>query len=759
MTTASRSSDPEVGRPDAADRFRIAAGLTSDFAYALRVDERGALELEWVEGAFEEVTGLSPEGATPEDLFAITHPEDLVEIQSGIRRLMAGEEVSQVIRITTPAGDLRWIEGRLRPQWDEEADRVVRVFGASRDVTDRVRAELERERSLSLLQATLESTADGILVVDDAGKVVSSNRRFAELWGIPDELLATHDDQRLVAFVLDQLVEPEAFRAKVNELYERPNEESEDVFEFKDGRIFERFSRPQRLAGEVVGRVWSFRDVSARRQAEAFLAEAQRLASVGSWEFDARTGVTKWSDELFRLYGEEPGAFEPTLETWLARVHPEDREQVRGLDADAMTRGGRFGYGFRVVKPDGEVRVHAAQGEVIHDRDGHPLRIVGTELDVTERMRADEALRESEERYRELVERQPAVVYMAEPGPEGRWTYVSPQIERMLGFTSEEWVGDAGMWLRQVHPDDRDRVAAAEEALAGLVERARDTAELPVLATEYRILSRDGREVWVRDEAFFVRGSDPVMMRGLLLDITDRVRAEEAVRESLARLRATDEERRRLLERLVAAQEEERRRIAADIHEDSVQVMSAVGIRLEALYRVVEADRPRRAVEQLQETVTSAVGRLRKLMFELRPAALDREGLVTALRMYLDRTREETGLDCTLENRLLSEPPPQTRLALYRIIQEAVTNVRKHAEASSVTVTLDERDGGTLVRVADDGQGLPAGNGSGSRPGHLGLSAMREQAEMARGRFQVWSRPGTGTTIEVWVPSMERIRG
>jgi PAS domain S-box-containing protein len=878
------------------------------------------------------------------------------------------------------------------------------VYESSRDGTDQVLANEERERTLSMLHATLESTADGILVVDRNGEVVGTNRRFAELWRIPDELLATRDDERLLAFVLDQLVEPETFLRTVRYLYDHPEEESEDVLEFKDGRIYERSSRPQLLAGEVVGRVWSFRDVTDPRRAERFLADAQRLARVGSWEFDVRTEVTTWSDELFRLYGEDPGAFEPSLETWLARVHPDDRERVQRLDAEAMARGGPFDYSFRVVGPDGEVRRHAVQGEVIHDRDGNPLRVLGTELDVTERTRAEEALRESEERYRELLERQPAVVYVAEPGPGGRWTYVSPQIERLLGFTPEEWVADPNMWERQVHPNDRGRVVAGEEALARVVEGVREGAELPVLATEYRMLAKDGREVWVRDEAFFAWDDDRMTMRGLLLDITDRVRAESAlrdtnqalnalidsspmaivaldqerrvtrwnaaaesifgwtaeevlgkpypvvsaegegehlslfdklmggevlqseeiarlrkdgsqvhlllsaaalrnelgevtgamgvmadvtdrkaaeamagsvvrasldpivvmddegnivdfnpaaeatfghtreaimgrpvaelmppkfrgahraglaryqetgeqrvmgrrievtglradgtefpaelsisrvegkgpplftaslrditervraeeeIRENLARLRATDEQRRRLLERVVAAQEEERRRIAADIHDDSVQVMSAVGIRLEGLHRLVEGDQVRRAVQQLQETVTAAVDRLRQLMFELRPAALDREGLVPAIRTYLVRTGDESELVCTLQNHLITEPPEATRLALYRIVQEAVTNVRKHAKATAVTVSLDQRDDGTLVRVVDDGRGFAGENGedgAASRPGHLGLTAMREQAEMVRGRFQVRSRPGAGTTIEVWVPTKE----
>jgi PAS domain S-box-containing protein len=140
--------------------------------------------------------------------------------------------------------------------------------GMDRDITKRKKAEKEIMKNLSLLNSSIESTADGILVVDREGKIVRSNQKFLQMWNIPESMVAARDDNKALSFVLDQLKDPDSFISRVKELYARPEEKSFDVIEFHDGRYFERYSQPQEIEGKILGRVWSFRDVTDRKKAE-----------------------------------------------------------------------------------------------------------------------------------------------------------------------------------------------------------------------------------------------------------------------------------------------------------------------------------------------------------------------------------------------------------------------------------------------------------------------------------------------------------
>jgi signal transduction histidine kinase len=209
----------------------------------------------------------------------------------------------------------------------------------------------------------------------------------------------------------------------------------------------------------------------------------------------------------------------------------------------------------------------------------------------------------------------------------------------------------------------------------------------------------------------------------------------------------------RLLAELVAAEEETRRRIAADIHDDTAQAVAAAGLRMDALVAELRDPAAREVGLNVRQALGEANRRLRRLLFELRPPALDEAGLAAALELFLTDAFSHNGFDWRVDNQLTTEPSPEVRAILYRVALEALTNVRKHANASLVEVSLERRGMGVAVRVRDDGDGfeLPAPHAE-AGPGHIGLLSMRERAEAAGGLFDLVSAPGAGTMVDFWMP-------
>jgi PAS domain S-box-containing protein len=298
-------------------------------------------------------------------------------------------------------------DGRIADRYSHPYYRGGQCIGkvvSFRDITERIRTEESLRTALSLHQATIESTTDGILVVDCTGRIVSFNQKFVQMWRIPESVIDSRDDNQALTFALEQLKDPVGFLSKVRELYAQRDAESFDILEFKDGRIFERHSLPQKIAGQTVGRVWSFRDVTERkrgdealRASEERLRQAIRVADIGLFDHDHRTDAVYWSPVLWKIFGWGPGEV-ASLQAFLASVYPEDLERVGAEVRRAHDPAGNGIYDVehRIVRRDGEIRWISTRSQTFFEHIGavrRPLRTIGAVVDITERKQAEQIQR------------------------------------------------------------------------------------------------------------------------------------------------------------------------------------------------------------------------------------------------------------------------------------------------------------------------------------------------------------------------------
>jgi PAS domain S-box-containing protein len=267
--------------------------------------------------------------------------------------------------------------------------KVSGIFCVMRDISERKKTERIQRENQGLLQATIESTADGILVVDERGRVIHANARFGRMWNIPDKLLATGDDNRLLEHVLDQLLEPDAFLAKVRELY-NSKKESLDILLFKDGRVFERFSSPLTKDNKIAGRVWSFRDVTVMKRYEEELLKFKSISDCSNYGLgisDLDGTILYINRKFAEMHGYVP---EDLIGKHLSIMHNEKQMAAVNETLKKMYKKGEFGASeVWHARRDGREFPTLMSGILVKDAKGTPVFMAYTAIDISEQKIAE----------------------------------------------------------------------------------------------------------------------------------------------------------------------------------------------------------------------------------------------------------------------------------------------------------------------------------------------------------------------------------
>ena len=598
--------------------------------------------------------------------------------------------------------------------------------GEAEGIAGRKPAEEALHESEERFRAIFELAAVGVAQVAKDGAWLDVNQRFCDIVGYTrEELLGrtfqdiTHpDDLDADLGHVRQMLAGEISTYAMEKRYIR-----------KDGGIVW-INLTVSLVRETSGAPKYFisvvENITERKQAEEAVRDSEtrlRMAveagNVGLWDWDLHTNAVFFSPEWKMQIGYRDEELSDNFEEWRSRVHPEDLDPALSKVAAYLENPQTpHEVEFRLRHKDGSYRWIYAQGELVRDSTAKPVRMLGCQIDITDRKRAEDAVRESEVRYRQLFDANPHPMWVYDIGSL-RFLAVNAAAIAHYGYSREEFLA---MTIKDIRPP--------EDIPALLAEVAAVTEGLSKTRTWHH-RKRDGTLINVETSSHVLEFGGHRAEIVLAHDITERLRSEA---------------------RLLQAEDSERRRIAKELHDSTAQDLVAVIMNLGALHESLSPGNPKaaRILADSIALVENSVNDIRTLSYVLHPPRLDETGLAGALAEYAAgfTTRTDTRIRVEIAPDF-GRLPEDMEIVLFRVVQEGIANVLRHAGSDTATIRLARDEENVVLEIEDYGRGMADAGARG-----VGISGMRERLQHLGGRLEMES-DGGGTIVRAVLPLRE----
>ncbi len=691
-------------------------------------------ETTYVNPRWSVISGLKNEGALGNGWLNAVHPDDRHLVQSGWNKAISNQQISNSeYRFIKPDGSVSWVIGQAIPETNEQ-NQIVGYVGTVTDITERKKTEAEIAFLFKEKESVLTRINDSMVSVDNDWRYTYLN----------EMALLTHPEgkENVLGKVLWE-VHPEMKNTLFWQKYHEAMETRKVV-------EFENYYNPMakwfyvKVYPSSDGLTIFYKDISKLKIAELGLKEseeryrkAQTIGKMGHWALNLKTNTLTWSDEIYDLFGITKSERAPDYQTFFNRIHPDDREEFDKKQQDALAGNSMLDVIHRIIVPNDEIRYMHELGKLIYDKNNIPITFTGTVQDVTDRIQFENKIINERNLSDSIINSLPGVFYLyTNKGKFLRW---NRNFEKVTGYNAAE--------IKKMHP--LDFFSSREKDIVAKTIENTFTYGNDNVQSDFLLKTGETIPYYFTGRALEYEGVN--CLAGVGIDFTDNVNAQLIIKETTEQLRL-------LAAHLQRVREEERKRIGREIHDELGQQLTAIKMDIAWIDKKIPED-----MAVLKTKLKNVIGLLdssnlsiRRILSELRPGIFDEKGLIGAMEwmgaQFTKNTKIQVITDYDMPDIRLDE---SLSVCIFRIYQEALTNITRYAKANNVTSILKLEKNTLIFKIKDDGIGFdPAAV---KRNMSFGLLGMKERVLSLGGEFELKSSPGSGTCINVHVPIQDKL--